>query len=204
MLFRSGFAVGPDAATRIGGVELRFTGGGPQAGITGWGLTGAADVPAAIDGIRTELVAAPQGPEPVHPNAALRLDHVVVATPDMDRTLEALRAVGLRVSRMRDTGIPGPRARQAFVWCGDVILEVVGPHEPEGDGPAHLWGLVVVTADIDALMARTDSWVSTIRDAVQHGRRIAPVRREAGSTVPLAFMTPHTRRAEPDQEPSTA
>ena len=61
-----------------------------------------------------------------------------------------------------------------------------------------------VTEDIDALPARTDQAVSSIREAVQHGRRIAPVRREAGSTVPLAFMTPHIRRAASDQEPSTA
>ena len=201
---RLGFAVGDDATTRVGNVTLRLTGSGSASGITGWALSGPASLPAAVDGIATEAAAPAPGTATAHPNAALRLDHVVVATPDLDRTLTALGAIGLQVSRVRDTGLPGPRARQAFVWSGDVILEVAGPQEPAGEGPAALWGLVVVTDDIDALPARTDHAVSGIREAVQQGRRIAPVRRAAGSTVPLAFMTPHLRRPAPDQEPTTA
>lgn len=195
---RLGFAV-DDAATRVGGVELRFTGPATGAGITGWGLAGSPGLPAAIDGIATAVVATPAGPAAAHPNGASRIDHVVVTTPDIERTMAALAATGLEVSRLRDTGLPGPRARQAFVWSGDVILELAGPQTPAGDGPAALWGLVVVTDDLDGLPARTGEGVAGIRQAVQQGRRIAPVRREAGSSVPLAFMTPHVRRAASDQ-----
>lgn len=200
---RLGFAVDHEA-TRVGDVELRFTGTGSGMGITGWGLAGGTDLPPAIDGIATAVVARPAGAVPAHPNGAWRIDHVVVATPDIERTIAALAGAGLEVSRLRDTGQPGPRARQAFVWSGDVILELAGPHAPSGDGPAALWGLVVVTGDLDGLPARTADGVGSIRDAVQPGRRIAQVRREAGSSVPLAFMTPHVRHASPDQEPSTA
>jgi hypothetical protein len=201
---RMGFVVADDATTRVGEVTLHLTGAGDAAGITGWGLDGPAVLPAHVDGIATAAAARAPGAAPEHPNGASRLDHVVVATPDLDRTLAALQAIGLQISRLRDTGLPGPRARQAFVWSGDVILEIAGPQEPGGDGPASLWGLVVVTDDIDALPARTDQAVSSIRGAVQPGRRIAPVRREAGSTVPLAFMTPHLRPPAADQEPTTA
>jgi hypothetical protein len=47
-----------------------------------------------------------------------------------------------------------------------------------------------VTSDLDALAARLGDKLGPIRDAVQPGRRIATLRREAGSSVPIAFMTP--------------
>lgn len=198
-----GFAVDGGGRTRVGDVDLVLTGSGGGAGITAWGLAAATPLPPRVDGIATRAAQLPQGPPPIHPNGAVRLDHLVVATPDVDRTLAALTSAGLTISRERDTGLPGPRARQAFLWSGDVILEVAGPAAPAGDDPASLWGLVVVTADIDALPARTDQLVGTIRSAVQPGRRIAPVSRGAGSSVPLAFMTPH-RGADHDQEHPTA
>jgi hypothetical protein len=37
--------------------------------------------------------------------------------------------------------------------------------------------------------------IGEIRDAVQPGRRIATVPREAGLSFPLAFMTPHPAAA---------
>lgn len=201
---RLGFTVGADGTTRVGDVELHFGGAGAGRGIIGWGLRGAAALPPQIDGIPTVAAQGPAGASARHANGASGIDHVVVATPDLDRTLAALRATGLAVSRVRDTGQPGPRARQAFLWSGDVILEVAGPHDPEGDGPAMLWGLVVVTPEVDALPARTDGLVGSIRDAVQPGRRIAPVRREAGSSVPLAFLSPHVRNGTSHEEQSTA
>ena len=112
-----------------------------------------------------------------HANGALDLDHVVVATPDVDRTLAALTAIGLEVSRRRETGLDGPRAQQAFLWSGDLILEVAGPKTPSGDGPASLWGLVVVCERLDGLAELTAGAVSEPRTAVQPGRMIAPVRR---------------------------
>jgi hypothetical protein len=54
--------------------------------------------------------------------------------------------------------------------------------------------VVFVVDDLDATVA----WlgpdvVSTPRDAVQSGRRIASIRREAGLGLPVALMTPHVR-----------
>ena len=39
----------------------------------------------------------------VHANGARLIDHLVVATPDMARTVKALEATGLDVRRVRDT-----------------------------------------------------------------------------------------------------
>ena len=185
-----GFTVGAGDVVQLERVAVRL--GRGSAGIGGWALESQTPVTGALDGIPT--VAAPRldpGAQPAHPNGATRIDHVVVATPDLDRTLGALASAGLEVSRMRETGLEGPRARQAFVWSGETILEVVGPREPAGEGPASLWGMVVVTPDPELLAAVAGDRVGAARAAVQPGRTIVPVRREAGSTVPLAFMTPH-------------
>jgi hypothetical protein len=126
-----------------------------------------------------------------HPNGTVGLDHVVVFTPALDRTLEALQGAGLDLRRVREA-CGDPPVRQGFFRLGDVILEVAGPVGE--DGPARFWGLVAVVADLDAAVAAGGGLVGTPKDAVQPGRRIATVRREAGLGVPLAFMTPHVRK----------
>ncbi|HEV8152966.1 MAG TPA: hypothetical protein VGP78_08540, partial [Solirubrobacteraceae bacterium] len=117
---------------------------------------------------------------------AMAVDHVVAATPHVDRTLGALRRAGLEPRRVREAG----EARQAFYVLGTALLELAGPASPSGDGPAALWGLVVVVEDLDALAARLGDELGTIRDAVQPGRRIATLRRSAGVSTALAFLTP--------------
>jgi hypothetical protein len=70
------------------------------------------------------------------------------------------------------------------------VLELVGGRER----PA-LWGLVVVVADLDACARDLGPLLGDARPAVQPGRRIATVRREAGLPVALALMTPQPRPA---------
>lgn len=187
-----GFEVGPGDEVALGAVTVRLRGAASGSGLTGWALRAEDPLPKAIDGIATAAAAAPARAEAVrHPSGATRLDHVVVRTPDLGRTLAALTAIGLEVARVRDAG---PELRQAFLWAGDVVLEVAGPPEPSGAGPASLWGLVVVAPDLDRVAALPGSPLGTVRPAVQEGRSIATVRREIGSSVPLAFMTPHRPR----------
>ena len=177
-----GFRVEGDGSVRVGAVTLRFA-PAEGAGIRGWTLAGAqGDGP--IDGLPTRRVpaAAPEEP-PAHPNGALRLDHVVVMTPDLDRTFAALQAAGLDLRRVREAG----EHRQGFYRVGEAILEVVGDVEPPG--PARFWGLVVVVEDLDAVADRLGDRLGRARDAVQPGRRIATVRDAAGLGVPVALMT---------------
>ena len=76
-----------------------------------------------------------------------------------------------------------------------MILEVV--QAPPGtriaeqpDGPARLWGISFLVEDLDATAAFLGDRVGEPRDAVQPGRRIATLRREAGLGPAIAFMTP--------------
>jgi hypothetical protein len=186
---RMGFAL-RDGAIPVGSTVLRPTGGG--GGIQAWTLAGVDDV--AFDGLATRVlpVPPPARPGPDHPNGALRLDHVVVRTPSLDRTVAALDDAGLELRRTRDAG---GGVRQGFVWVGDTILELVEAPGGDPSAPAAFWGLVVVVADIDAAAAVAGDALGAVRDAVQPGRRIATVTDAAGVELRLAFMTPHVRRA---------
>lgn len=172
---------------RIGDVELLLTGG--EAGLRGWTLGGSGSAE-AIDGLPTTWTAdTADAPGPPHPIGVVRLDHVVVVTDALERTTEALAAeAGLEVRRIREAG---GGVRQAFLWLGDrqLLLEVVeSPDAPAGG--ARLWGLTVVTEDLDAAGARLGPALGPSHAAVQPGRRIATVRREAGLGAAVALITP--------------
>lgn len=203
-----GFAVDGDGTCRVGAVRIRLTGAGDERGrgIVAWSLAGAElpgdrpDRPDGLDGLPT-AAAATAGPgdaggaAPPHPNGATQLDHLVVFTPDLDRTSAAIESVGLPARRTREAG----RGRlQRFFRLGEVILEVVGPALPSGDGPATFWGLAFTVADLDATAALLAGRVGTPKPAVQPRRRIATLRadRTAGAgpppdavSVPVAFMS---------------
>jgi hypothetical protein len=184
-----GFAVGPDGGAQIGAVMVRLLGAGAGEGITGWALQPPVG---EIDGLP---VAEPVGAGSTagdHPNGAVSLDHVVVLTPDWDRTVAALRTVGIELSRVREVPPRGDAAtfRQGFVRLGEPILELVEQSGGDPSAPARFWGLVAIVADLDAAVGVAGDALSAPRDAVQPGRRIAPVRSQAGAGVALALMTP--------------
>src|SRR6478736_5012147 len=134
---RLGFAI-DDGCTTIGTTTVVLDGGG--GGLRSWALR---DAPATeLDGLETRAAdGAPREPG-AHPNGAVRIDHVVVNTPDLQRTFAALQSAGLDLRRVRE-------------------------HSETQPG---LFG--------------------EPRPAVQEGRRIVTVSREAGLSVPLAFLTP--------------
>lgn len=172
-------------ALDLGGVGL--VPGADGRGITGWTLTGIPPETREIDGLPTsvgEQLAPP--PRAEHPNGAIALDHVVVATPDFDRTAAALEAVGMTLRRV----VRRPDGRQmGFRRLGPAILELVEGEE-DAAGPARFWGLVVVVEDLDALADRLGEHLGSVRDAVQPGRRIATLRESAGLSEAVAFMSP--------------
>ncbi len=176
-----------EGAVELGGVRVSLCGSGT--GITAWSLRGI-DPVSAIDGLPTTVTATPAGgARGPHPNGATALDHVVVVTPDFDRTAGALKQSGLGLHRVRE--VPGG-VRQGFRRLGPAILELVhSPQVPEG--PARFWGLVVIVEDLAALAARLAPHVGAPKPAVQPGRQIATLGRGAGLSTAVAFMTP-----EPD------
>jgi hypothetical protein len=172
----------------VGTVWLRFEAG--EGRIAGWTLRDVAGT--ELDGLPTEATEA-QPPQPAsHPNGALRIDHIVVFTPGLARTNAALQQSGLALRRIREPGEPGPPVRQAFFRLGEVILEVVESAQA-AEGAARFWGLTVCVADIDACAALLGERLGEVRDAVQPGRRIATVGREAGLGLPLALISEEAR-----------
>jgi hypothetical protein len=173
-----GFTV-EDATVALGGVRIRL--GEEGEGIAGWSLRGVAD--GDLAGLRTRESREPP-PDPVkHALGASAVDHLVALTPAFDDTVAELRAAGLDYRATRDAG---DGRQQAFFVLGPCLLELGGPAE----GPVRFWGLTLVVDDLDAAARQLGDRVGAVRDAVQPGRRIATVRREAGLSVPLALMTP--------------
>jgi hypothetical protein len=179
----------------VGDTRIGLAGGGLGRGITEWSLRGIA-ASGALDGIPTaRSERPPPDTAPAHPNGVAALDHVVVITPDLERTIAAIEAAGLDLRRIRDEPTPAGAPRQAFFRLGAVILEVV-QEPPEaieragGDHPAFFWGLAFTAPDLDATVASLGDRVGEVRDAIQPGRRIATLRRSAGLSLPVALMTP--------------
>lgn len=196
----AGFAVAGDEC-QVGGVVVRLAGAAAGRGIVGWEVSGLMST--ELDGLPTGVASgapAPSAPD-AHPNGAVGLDHVVVSTPDLDRTLAALEAAGLELRRVREAGTPEAPLRQGFFRVGEAILEVVGPSSEDPAGPARFWGLMVVVEDLDACAALLGDRLGSPRDAVQPGRRIATVRREAGLGTRVALMTPRPEREPPPAVP---
>lgn len=188
---RAGFAVDPDGCCRIGGVRIRLAGGGD--GIVGWSLRGLpADFDGTLDGIPTTATAREIDALPTtHANGVTAIDHVVLLTPHLTRTVSALESVGVSPRRSRDATLGGRPVRQVFFRLGEVIVEAVGSPDDAGDGPASLWGLTHVVADVDATAAYLGDRTSRVKDAVQPGRRITTLRhREFGMSVATAFLSP--------------
>lgn len=190
----AGFEVWEDGATAIGEVTVTLAGRDAGRRIVIWSLR---DVSATeLDGLPTEEAsAAPlDRTAGAHPNGAERIDHVVAFSPNLERTIAALRAAGLDFRRLREGPTPAGAQRQAFFRVGEAILEVVEhppgtPAAEDRDAPAAFYGLAFATADLDATARTLGPLLGDVRDAVQPGRRIATVRREAGLGLPVAFMS---------------
>jgi len=188
-----GFTV-EEGRSRLGAVQLTFTGAESARGIVGWSLRDVAS--AELDGLATTLSARAPAPAAAgHPNGVIAIDHVVAMSPDLDRSVRALVAAGLDLRRIRDEPTPAGAPRQAFFRLGEVILEVV--QEPEEalerdggrDGPARFWGLALRADELEPTVELLGERVGPARAAVQPGRQIATLRRAAGLSLPVALMS---------------
>ena len=190
----AGFAVDPDGTCRVGTVRVRLVGRDGGKRILGWSLRGA---PAArladgtLDGLPTTGSDAPPADPASHPNGTAYIDHLVLLTPDLTRTIAALGSVELEPRGERDTDTYGAPMRQVFFRLGEVILELIGQPDTVGEGDPGFFGLALTVDDLDALALQLGDHLGAIKDAVQPGRRIATLRhRDLGMSVATAFMSP--------------
>ena len=190
-----GFAVS-GSVVQLGRVRVALAGRRAGQGMLGWSLRGLATTD--LDGLPTTASEQPVLPAvPEHPNGVVAIDHVVAMSPDLDRSVRALREAGLDLRRIREQPTPAGAPRQAFFRLGELILEVVQePKEAierradDTNGPARFWGLALLADDLDRTVGALAEQSSEIRPAVQTGRRIATLRRSAGLAVPVALMSP--------------
>ncbi|HMQ28978.1 MAG TPA: hypothetical protein PKA98_23520 [Acidimicrobiales bacterium] len=186
-----------DGTCRIGAVSIRLLGRTAGTGVRAWSFRDLADDVTELDGIptRPEEPTEAAGPDGgAHPNGVELIDHVVVATPDPERTIAALERAGRTHRRTRlPEDYPAPM-RQDFFRAGEVILELIGPRDPDPakvDRPARIYGLAHTVADLDVSAAALGPLLGPASDAVQPGRRIATVRtRDLDLSVPTALLTP--------------
>lgn len=196
-----GFTVAADGTCTIGAVVVRLLGRPAGRGVLAWSFTALAPGTDDLDGIPTTATTAPppgraplpDGPGGAHANGAELIDHVVVTTPNPERTIAAFEGAGLvhRRTRLAD-GYAEPM-RQDFFRAGEVILELIGPRTPDparADRPARLYGLAHTVVDLDACAAHLGDLLTAPKDAVQPGRRIATLKtRDLAISVPTAFLS---------------
>lgn len=183
----------------VGGVTVRLVGADGPRGILGWELDPRIDH--AVDG----LAPATAGDRQQDPDATatgrgyavVALDHLVVATPDVERTSAAIIALGIEPRRTIDAARGDEGFRYCFWKLGTSLLELIGPIAPAGDGPAVFAGLAFTVPDLRVFAGVTGA----PQAAVQPGREIATVRTaELDISVPVAFLTPRPPRGEAARE----
>lgn len=179
-----GFDVDPDGLLDVGGVRVRL--GTDGEGITSWSLR-RISAQGEIDGLPTPAPSILRPPPFVtQPNGVTGIDHVVVFTPDFDRTAGALAQAEIPLRRTDDLERYG---HVGFRRLGPAILQLA--HRPElGNGPARFWGLTFVVISLDELAEQLGDRLGKIRAAEQGGRRIAVLSDTVGISTMVAFMSP--------------
>lgn len=198
----AGFTV-QDGGVVVGDTLIRLTGTGTtprDRGIRGATIVGLGGERQEIEGlditVRPGQAAPPTTAAPSHANGVIGFDHLVLATPELDRTVAAFAELGLACRRVRETTSYGSRMRQGFFRIGTVILEVVSDDSAPGSSPethpATWFGLALDVDDLDQTAELLGEALGTIRSAVQDGRRIATIRHKTFDiSVPIALMDHH-------------
>jgi len=184
-----GITFGVDHCALLGDVVLRLN-TAQVPGLHSWVLHGADVSVSSIDGVVTNHeIGETHCTASAHSDFDLGVtgvDHVVINTPDLMRTSDALTAAtGTPLKRVREAG---NSVQQGFHRLASVVVEIVSaPTMPQGD--ASLWGFVLNVKDIYAVANHVGPDVLTIpKPAVQAGKLIATFRSSVGLGVPVALM----------------
>jgi hypothetical protein len=173
-------------------------------------------IPTTVAEYPTELLEEMTEAYNPHRNRALGLYSLVILTPDLQRTVDAMSAAGLQLRRIADPSPASDQLAMAFFKLGsplgqangaaDVIVELVAPREPGREvslpgfapfggehHPATLGGVMFTVPCLEHLPEVVgEGLLGKARPAVQgKGRRVAPIRHEqAGLPLAVAFITP--------------
>ncbi len=181
----AGFAVDGDRFS-VGGVTIELTGSPGPRGLLAWSLDH--PEPFSVDGLSHVELVRPAAPAD-HANGACAVDHVVISTPNVQRTTDALDRLGITPRRTVE-GVRGRDLLYRFFLLGTCALEVIGPREPSGDDPARFAGVAFTAPDLEVVREATEA-AGEVQDAVQPGRRIVSLAHaRLGISVPTAFLTP--------------
>jgi len=190
----AGFTVDEDGTCRIGEVRVRLVGRDAGKRILGWSLRG---VPAGslgpdgLAGLPTTASDGPRSQPAAHANGATSIDHVVLFSPDLERTAAAIEAIGVERRGERDSDTYGAPMRQLFFRMGEVVIELIGSPDTVSEGDPGFFGLAHTVDDLDAAALLLGDHLGNIKDAVQPGRRIATLRhKELDMSVATALMSP--------------
>jgi hypothetical protein len=183
-----------DGQVRVHSATLTLGIAPPGEGIVGWTLAGL-ERDGDIDGLPTRRVPSQSGQRfrlaPTAGNGVTAIDHVVVATPRLDGFAAELAERGPALRRLAVVG--GRRMGFRRLGPGGAILEVV--EAPDAAATA-FWGVTfrigAPAGGVESLdeLCAGNRFVGEPRPAVQAGRRIATVAREAGLSTRVAFIDP--------------
>ena len=113
------------------------------------------------------------------PAAVSMLDHLVIATPDPDRTA-ALYGARLGLDMKLDRTIPAIGTRFLFFRTGGLVFEIIHRlKDGRSDGPDKIYGVSWRVADVEATRKRLQEAgleVSEVREGRKPGTRVFTVR----------------------------
>ncbi|KXS17416.1 hypothetical protein M427DRAFT_133529 [Gonapodya prolifera JEL478] len=153
----------------------------------------------AVEGLDIRLTSEDPGEaiKRAHPNRAEQVASLVIQTPDVERTVKALKdTLGMEPRRVI---IPkdGKAPTMALFKIGSTIIEVV-----RGSGQTRFWGLMVETQDIEKTyeLVKERGGARKLKDAVQPGRKIFTLENKAvGVGVDVAFIS-RNPKARPQKQ----
>jgi hypothetical protein len=206
----AGFDVSADSTVSLGEISINLIGRHPdeaaaaaapqqQGGLVGWSFCNLPDGIDAIHGIPTIAAAAPVARRTPHPNGAVSVDHIVFQSPDADTSIRELaRKAG--IEPIRETSTVRKGVRQVIFRPATAIIELVESKNTVGN-PPRLFGLTLVTEDVDHTHRFLPESTKPPWPAVQPGRRMTVVQHaKHGVSVAMAFMSPHVKGLEGTSE----
>lgn len=156
--------------------------------------TGVSGASSDLDGIAVNVDSHPifhgEAPDVGHRNFIYSVDHLVVATPNHERSKQAFAACGL--DHRKSVGDPrGGDLAQSFFLADKILIELVGPYDDTAEGPSSIWGLSLVSNDIAATADFFGDRCTAPKPAIQAGRLISTLDTlTLGLPLRVSIMTP--------------